>query len=160
MRFAAVGPVLTTWLAGSTSLAVALGASLVAPPAARAHAIESSLVRLQALRNTLQLDTRFSTGLPVDGAFVRLVSPDGSRSLNLGRTDHHGALRFQLPDSASSDWEVQVDGGAGHRDYLELPGGDARASQAPKATWGVALPWGLMVFGMVSGGLVWIRRRP
>jgi hypothetical protein len=140
-------------------MAIATAGNLANPPAARGHAIESSLVRLQALHDTLQLDTRFSSGVPVDGALVRLVSPDGRQSLELGRTDHRGALRFQLPATASSSWEVQVDGGAGHRDYLEVPVAAARAPQARSVDRGIDLPWGLMVIGMVSGGWVWIRRR-
>jgi hypothetical protein len=145
--------------AATALIAIGMAGPLASPHAARAHAIESSLVRLQALHDTLQLDIHFSSGMPVDGAVVRLVSPDGKQSLDLGLTDHRGALRFQLPSTARSNWEVQVDGGGGHRDYLELPVAATRAPQARSAERGVELPWGLMVLGMVSGGWVWIRRR-
>lgn len=144
-------------------LALGFAASLGEPPPARAHAIESTLVRLQTLHDTLQLDTHFSSGVPVDGAQVRLVSPDGQRSVAVGRTDRLGALRFQLPSSAGRDWEVQVDGGAGHRDYLELPSAGSGGPQAlndgaPKPRT-AALPLTLMLLGMVSGGWIWSRQR-
>lgn len=53
---------------------------------------------------------------------MRLVSPDGQASLELGHTDAEGQLTFNLPAQAKADWEVQVDAGPGHRDYIELPG--------------------------------------
>jgi nickel transport protein len=52
---------------------------------------------------------------------VRLVPPNGE-PIEVGRTDASGQLRFQLPRNATSAWELQVDRGPGHRDYLELPG--------------------------------------
>lgn len=145
-------------------LTLGLAGSLGRPEEAHAHAIESTLVRLQTLRNTLELQTHFSTGVPVDGAAVRLVSADGQRSLALGRTDSLGALRFQLPAAAGPDWELQVDGGAGHRDYLELPSrsNTPQAQQLPTPPAGgpAAAPLALMVVGMVSGGWFWRRRHP
>ena len=150
----------------SLALLVALGlaGALARPEGAHAHAIESTVVRLQALRNTLELQTHFSTGMPVDGAAVRLVSADGQRSLALGHTDSLGALRFQLPAAAGPDWELQVDGGAGHRDYLELPsrsnGPQAQRPPRPAAGGPAAAPLALMVVGMVSGGWLWRRRHP
>ena len=139
-----------------------LGA-LLAPQPGRAHAIESTLVRIQSLHNTLQLDSHFSTGLPVEGAQVRLVSPDGQQSVTVGQTDRLGGLRFQLPATARASWEVQVDGGAGHRDYLELPSAALSGPQAgqPRTAQpghGGLLPLGVMLLGMVSGGWIWIRR--
>jgi len=153
----------SAWVPCTSLLIFGIAGALSGPLPVRAHAIESSLVRLQALHNTLELDSHFSSGVPVDGALVRLVSPDGQQSIAVGRTDRLGALRFQVPASANSSWEVQVDGGAGHRDYLELPAGggsapQARTPSAPGAQTG-ALPLGLMLLGMVSGGLIWIRQR-
>ena len=115
--------------------ALAGGAALLFTPlAARAHGIESSLERLDALRATsLRLDSSFSTGEPVTAAAVRLVSPDGRTAIDLGRTDETGQLTFALPKQAGSDWELQVDGGPGHRDYLELPRASAAASAAARA---------------------------
>ena len=138
-------------------------ATLIVPQAARAHAIESTLVRIQSLRNTLELDTHFSTGVPVEGAEVRLVSPDGRERITVGQTDRLGGLRFQLPATASAAWEVQVDGGAGHRDYLELPAAPVAAPHASRPSRPLLrgdglLPAGLMLLGMVSGGWLWIRR--
>lgn len=51
-----------------------------------------------------------------------MVSPDGTASVELGQTDAAGRLTFALPARARADWEVQVDAGPGHRDYIELPG--------------------------------------
>jgi nickel transport protein len=106
--------------------------AITQPAPVRAHAIESSLERLSALNaegmaslaspaSTLQLESRFSTGEPANGATVRLVQLSGEgETVELGKTDSRGQLRFQLPQQAGSDWEVQVDAGPGHRDYLEL----------------------------------------
>ena len=58
-------------------------------------------------------------------ATVKLVPPGGT-PIALGRTDARGQLNFQLPAGAGTDWEIQVDGGPGHRDYLELPKGAVR----------------------------------
>ncbi len=69
--------------------------------------------------DTLQLESRFSSGEPAQSATVRLVPPQGE-AIVLGQTNAEGQLRFQLPRQAGSDWELQVDAGPGHRDYLEL----------------------------------------
>jgi nickel transport protein len=66
------------------------------------------------------LESRFSNGEPTSDAIVRLVAPDG-QAVELGRTDAEGQLSFALPKQANGDWELQVDGGPGHRDYLEMP---------------------------------------
>jgi nickel transport protein len=88
---------------------------------AHSHAIESSLERLSSLTDQLVLDSRFGNGEPADDAVVRLVPPNGE-PIEVGRTDASGQLRFQLPSNATSAWELQVDRGPGHRDYLELLG--------------------------------------
>lgn len=88
---------------------------------AHSHAIESSLERLSSLTDQLVLDSRFGNGEPADDAVVRLMPPNGE-PIEVGRTDASGQLRFQLPSNATSAWELQVDRGPGHRDYLELPG--------------------------------------
>jgi nickel transport protein len=99
-----------------------------------AHAIESSLERVSGLTDALVLETRFGPGQPAADAEVRLVAPGGS-AISLGRTDAHGTLRFQLPRNAGPDWEVVVDQGPGHRDYLELPPPAAtRQGAGPAAT--------------------------
>jgi nickel transport protein len=99
------------------ALALAL---LLSPAAAQAHGIESSLTRLESLTDSLVLESRFSNGEPTSDAVVRLVAPDGE-SLELGRTNANGQLSFALPKQANGEWELQVDGGPGHRDYLEMP---------------------------------------
>ena len=88
---------------------------------AHSHAIESSLERISSLTDQLVLDSRFGNGEPADDAVVRLMPPNGE-PIEVGRTDASGQLRFQLPSNATSAWELQVDRGPGHRDYLELPG--------------------------------------
>jgi nickel transport protein len=110
------------------------------PQAASAHAIQTTLETLSSLSRaytgattgastgpsggaagaSFALASSFSTGAPVADASVRLVPPGGT-PIALGRTDARGQLNFQLPAGASSDWEVQVDGGPGHRDYLTVP---------------------------------------
>ena len=110
-----------------TSTAVlGLAALLLSPGQAQAHGIESSLTRLEGLSGQLMLQSRFSSGQPTADAVVRLVPPSG-QPLDLGRTDNQGRLSFALPEQASGAWELQVDGGPGHRDYLEMP---VRAGQA------------------------------
>ena len=139
--------------------ALGAGVLLVIAPATpvEAHAIESSLERLSALNAdnvrpspasarsadqvrslpapTLQLDSRFSTGEPAGNAAVRLVPPQGE-PIVLGQTNTEGQLQFQLPRQAGTDWELQVDAGPGHRDYLELDAsllGTAAAHSSPAA---------------------------
>ena len=101
-------------------LTLVLATMVVAAGAARAHGIESSLARVQGLGSTLDLQSRFSSGEPAVGAAVTLVAPAG-QTLALGHTDANGHLRFRLPPSANDSWELRVDQGPGHRDYLELP---------------------------------------
>jgi hypothetical protein len=96
---------------------------------AMAHGLESSLERVADLNRTFALTSQFSTGVPAAGAAVTLVAPAG-QTVALGRTDVHGQLRFQLPQTVDGSWEVRVDQGPGHRDYLELPGGAADRSSA------------------------------
>ena len=120
------------------------------PQAASAHAIQSTLETLGSLSRaytgsstgagtdaagtdaagpSFALASSFSTGVPVADASVKLVPPGGT-PIALGRTDARGQLNFQLPAGTGSDWEIQVDGGPGHRDYLELP----KAAVRPAAT--------------------------
>ena len=117
--------------------------ALVHPQPATAHAIQTTLESLGSLSREssnsskgataapagagFALASSFSTGVPVAAASVRLVPPGGT-PIALGRTDALGHLNFQLPAGARSDWEVQVDGGPGHRDYLELPNGAVRSA--------------------------------
>jgi nickel transport protein len=157
------------------------------PGTARAHGIESNLERLGGLSagldfsrtasgsraptTRLQLESHFSNGLPASEAAVRLVPPDGGTPIELGRTDTQGQLTFALPARAGRDWEIQVDAGPGHRDYLELPGTDQTpgAPQArtflPRAAmlasrWHVLSP--LVMIGLIGGigGFRLWRRRP
>lgn len=106
-----------------TLTAAGLLALLPAGPA-HSHALESSLERLSALNHSLNgdllLQSRFGNGEPAQEATVRLIPPGGGEPIELGRTDTSGSLRFSLPRQAAADWEVQIDAGPGHRDYLEL----------------------------------------
>lgn len=97
------------------------------------HAIESSLERLSSLTDQLVLDSRFGNGEPAADAVVRLIPPGGT-PIEVGRTDASGQLRFRLPQNATASWEVQVDQGPGHRDYLELPAAEASPSSLPSRT--------------------------
>jgi len=111
-----------TWInAGLAAGGAALLLATLWPDQAQAHAIESSLDRLQSLRDALVLESRFSTGEPVVGAHVRLVPPGGGAGVELGQIDARGQLSFNLPKQADGTWELQVDGGPGHRDFLDLP---------------------------------------
>lgn len=98
--------------------------ALLGAPAAHSHGIQSTIERLGGLTASrpFQLESRFSSGLPAKDAAVRMVSPDGATAVELGHTDATGQLTFRLPSQARANWEVQVDAGPGHRDYIELPG--------------------------------------
>jgi len=150
---------------------------LLAGGGVQAHGIESSLERLGPLTNekaferprnsgsALQLESRFSSGVPAIDAAVRLVPPDGGTPIDLGRTDAEGRLTFALPQGARPDWEVQVDAGPGHRDYLELPtapgASHARRSDGPQLPRLVAVEAGVVALGLLSviGAAPLLRRR-
>ena len=68
--------------------------------------------------------------MPAVAAAVRLVPPDGGAPIEVGRTDADGQIRFTLPPQAGEDWEIQVDAGPGHRDYLELAPTEELAAHA------------------------------
>lgn len=101
-------------------LALGLTAASVAMPRqATAHAIESSL---HYLNGSLELSSSFSSGEPAKDAVVRLLQADGSPGQELGRMGEDGRLALTLPpDLHNGRVDLQVDGGPGHRDYLELP---------------------------------------
>ena len=97
-----------------------MAALLLSPGLAQAHGIQSTVTHLAGANDQLLLQTAFSSGMPTTDAIVRLVPP-GGKPVEVGRTDSRGQLSFALPHNASGDWELQVDGGPGHRDYLEMP---------------------------------------
>ena len=129
-------------------LATLLLLSPVALMPVQAHQIESALSYLDG---TLELTSNFSNGEPAEGAVVRLLNPDGSAGQELGRTDASGTLQLDLRGVADGVVDLQVDGGPGHRDYLELPvdGGEVNLDAV------VSLPVSLMLVGL----LVSVRRR-
>ena len=86
--------------------------------AAKAHAIESTL---NYLDGSLELQSHFSTGTPVEGAVVRVLEANGAPGRELGRMDQQGKLSLSLPDMQEGTLDLQVDAGPGHRDYLMLP---------------------------------------
>ena len=96
----------------------ALGLALTAGRQAHAHGIESSL---RYLNGQLELSSSFSTGEPVEGAVVRLLNADGTPGEELGQIGSKGQLTLTLPNLVEGILDLQVDGGPGHRDYLELP---------------------------------------
>ena len=99
---------------------VSSAALLASAPRVEAHAIESSITRVASLNNGLMVSSQFSSGQPTVAAKVSLIAPGGA-AIELGRTDAQGQLSFALPKGASGDWELLVDGGPGHRDYLTMP---------------------------------------
>lgn len=142
---------------------LAAGALLLAPGLARAHGIQSSLERFGGL--SAQLESSFSSGVPASDAEVRLVPPGGGSPIALGHTDSQGRLSFRLPAQATPDWEIQVDAGPGHRDYLEVPsasGGKAAtvsSSEGPvRGSFSHLLAFGALGVSGLMGGL--LMRRP
>lgn len=138
------------------------GAIGLIPAVARAHGIQSQLERFGGL--SIQLESSFSSGTPASHAEVRLLPPGGT-PIALGQTDDRGRIRFQLPPQANPAWEIQVDAGPGHRDYLEVPATSSAAapslsrSEAPLRSRLSHLQ-GLAMLGLVGacGGL--LLRRP
>ena len=96
----------------------AIGLGFMAGQEAQAHGIQSSL---RYLDGQLELSTSFSTGEPVEGATVRLLNADGTPGNELGEIGANGQLVLTLPNLIEGVLDLQVDGGPGHRDYLELP---------------------------------------
>ena len=115
---------------------------------AKAHQIESAL---QYLDGDLQLSSSFSNGEPTQGAVVRLLNADGTPGQELGRTDSDGRLNLDLSSVGNGTVDLQVDGGPGHRDYLELPVHDGTVNVNEV----VMLPFSLVLVGL----LVSVRRR-
>ena len=133
-------------LAPLVLLGSVLHSAVLAP--AEAHQIESAL---QYLDGDLQLSSNFSNGEPTQGAVVRLLNADGTPGQELGRTDADGRLSLDLSSVDNGTVDLQVDGGPGHRDYLELPvqGGEVDLNEV------VVLPFSLVMVGL----LVSVRRR-
>jgi len=132
LRWGRSGGARAATIAGVVGVVGVVG--LIAPGVAWGHALESSLERVSGLTDTLMLQSRFSTSEPARDAAVRLVSPTG-KVLRVGRTDADGSLSFRLPRGVDASWELQVDQGPGHRDYLELPGvADALQANPLQAT--------------------------
>ena len=133
-------------LAFLTLSAACLAAGIASP--GPAHQIESAL---QYLDGDLELSTRFSNGEPASGAVVRLLNPDGTPGVELGRTDADGQVRLDLQAIEDGRYDLQVDGGPGHRDYLDIPvqQGRVRLDEVVQA------PLTLMLVGL----LVSVRRR-
>jgi hypothetical protein len=82
---------------------------------------------------------------------VRLLNADGSAGQELGRTDQAGRLTLDLDTVQDGIVDLQIDGGPGHRDYLEMP---VQAGQV-KLDEVVSLPLSLVLVGL----LVSVRRR-
>jgi nickel transport protein len=141
---------------------VLLGAPALLSQAGHAHGIESSLQRFGGLQASVE--SHFSSGLPARDARVRLVPPDGGAAIELGRTDASGRLAFALPSRADDRWEVQVDAGSGHRDWIELGEGAAgkgpQARRLPADLQHPALGWSSLAgLGLISGLAMLERRR-
>ena len=139
----------------AVALGLGLGLALGAARPVRAHGVETSFSGLEA-SGLLRLQTSFSTGEPLANAEVRLQSPDGHQTLALGRTDGDGRFQGRLPRGAQRQWELVVDGGPGHRDYLELTPAGPRAllhhPAWPGVVGGGGLGATLALFGLLRHG--------
>ena len=139
-------PSMLRLLAPLVLLSSVLHGAVLAP--AKAHQIESAL---HYLGGDLQLSSSFSNGEPTQGAVVRLLNADGTPGLELGRTDTEGRLSIDLSSVGNGTVDLQVDGGPGHRDYLELPIQDGEVNLNEV----VVFPFSLVMVGL----LVSVRRR-
>ena len=130
---------------------------------AKAHAIESTL---NYLDGSLELQSHFSTGTPVDGAVVRLLEANGAPGRDLGRMDQQGKLSLSLPDMQEGTLDLQVDAGPGHRDYLMLPirSGKVKLDEVvsqpktPQTTWFLASTGSPLLLGL-AGALFSVREQ-
>ena len=122
---------------------VLLGGMLSVHSPAEAHQIESAL---QYLNGDLELSSSFSNGLPTKNAVVRVLKADGTPGRELGRTDSAGKLILNIQDLRDGVVDLQIDGGPGHRDYLELPisSGQVNLDEV------VSFPVGLVVLGLLA----------
>ena len=144
-------------------LALLGGAAAFMTPVVRAHGIQSTLDYFpSAGGGTLELESHFSSGDPARDATVKLLPPDGGEAIAIGRTGPDGRLTFTLPPGARSDWEIQVDAGPGHRDYLSpedagrLPAPAGLTSEAAGTVrrlnrWSGPLPWALTGLALIGG---------
>ena len=139
-------PSMLRLLAPLVLLSAVLQGTVLAP--AKAHQIESAL---HYLDGDLKLSSSFSNGEPTQGAVVRLLNADGTPGQELGRTDADGRLSLDLSTVGNGTVDLQVDGGPGHRDYLELPvhNGTVNVNEV------VMVPFSLVLVGL----LVSVRRR-
>ena len=139
-------PSMLRLLAPLVLLSSVLHSAILVP--AKAHQMESAL---HYLDGDLQLSSSFSNGEPTQGAVVRLLNADGSPGQELGRTDAGGRLSLDLSSLDNGTVDLQVDGGPGHRDYLELPVHDGEVNLNEV----VVFPFSLVMVGL----LVSVRRR-
>ena len=103
----------------SITIAGLAAVALLGPARGFAHAVQTDVGSLLP-SGLINLRTSFSSGEPLAHAPVRLESHDGSRSIALGETDAEGRFTGELPALDSDAWDVVIDGGIGHRDYLGL----------------------------------------
>ncbi|MFM7267116.1 MAG: hypothetical protein ACKOZT_00820 [Cyanobium sp.] len=149
---------------------LAAAALSLGPIAVRAHGIQTEIhghdhqSALQASNvagpaaGRLQLHSTFSNGEPVRGATVRLLAANSNSPVVIGHTDAEGRLAFVLPARSGRDAEIEVDGGAGHRDWIqlsELTPGRIQASTGRAATLRGSLVSLAPMLGLgLLGGLV------
>ena len=119
------------------------GCILSSDTPAEAHQIESALTYLNG---ELELNSSFSNGQPTENAVVRLLNPDGTPGKELGRTDSAGRLILDIKNLNDGVIDLQVDGGPGHRDYLELPINAGRVNLNEV----VSLPFSLVLVGLLA----------
>lgn len=139
-----------------------VGAALLQAPLAMAHGIETEIelsggadqrqVGSTAARITLH--SSFSTGEPAAAAAVRLVAAPGGTPQLLGHTDPQGRLAAALPGDLGPAAEIQVDAGAGHRDWFtlaELRSGGPQAAVPPQGRPLVHSATPLAALGLLTG---------
>ena len=80
-----------------------------------------------------------------------MLSPNVTLWQELGRTDAEGRLSLDLSSVGNGTVDLQVDGGPGHRDYLELSVQDGEVDLNEV----VMFPFSLVMVGL----LVSVRRR-
>ncbi len=120
-------------------------AVLILPLPAHSHAVETRYSGLIS-GGLLELNSNFSSGEPLVEAEVRLESHDGSQSIPLGATNAEGHFSVTLPELDSQAWDVVIDGGIGHRDYLGLDEEMEISSRGLQQVW-------LAISGMLGATL-------
>ena len=120
--------------------ALGLAMLLLAPAAARAHALGAEC-RLD--KGTVRVEAYFEDNTPAQQALVRVLDA-GEREVAQGKTDAKG--RWSFPAPAPGVYRVIVDAGGGHREVqkLTIPGSAAATGpvgSGPSRAQFTGFPW-------------------